>query len=409
MSTLRSRLARHERSLLGAGLALVTLHLLGRALDGPDTSLLAVALIIAAPVAAWLAQPRVTRATRFAGATVAGLIAAGAGGVSHTLRFFTGGAGTEDISGVLFTLGGLALIAAGLAALAAPSGPRPSVRRVIAWVAGAVAALVIVVFPVGVAIIANHGFRNGVDDDALGIAHETVRFPMADGDEIAAWWVPSRNGAAVIVAHGSGGNRSRVADEARMLAANGYGVLSIDLPGAGDSDGRASLLGAGAQPAIDAALDHLAKTPGVDPGRIAGFGSSLGAEVLLEAASRDDRLAAVVSEGAERISDDRRLGILKGTEKAGSWLQAQAASLLAGEEDPAPLADMIGRVAPRPVLLIAAGGPPDEIRVNRIYREKAGPTAQLWAIPESGHTQGIYARPAEYERRVTSFLDEALG
>jgi dienelactone hydrolase len=200
-----------------------------------------------------------------------------------------------------------------------------------------------------------------------------------------------------------------VADEARMLARHGYGVLSIDLPGAGDSDGRASLLGAGAQPAIDAALGYLTHQPGVDPERIAGFGSSLGAEVLLEAAARDRRLAAVVSEGAERVSDDRRLGIESGAAEALTWLQAQVASAVSGERDPAPLVDTIDRVAPRPLLLIAGGSHPAEVRVNRIYRDKAGPTAQLWAIPESGHTQGIYARPAEYERRVTSFLDRALS
>ena len=40
-----------------------------------------------------------------------------------------------------------------------------------------------------------------------------------------------------------------------------------------------------------AGLDWLKRQPGVDPSRIAGFGLSLGGEVLLEAASRDKRFA----------------------------------------------------------------------------------------------------------------------
>ena len=72
------------------------------------------------------------------------------------------------------------------------------------------------------------------------------------------------------------------------------------LPGHGGSGGRADLLGGNAQPAIRAALAWLARRPGVDPARIAGLGMSLAGETLLEAAARGPRLAAVISDGAER-------------------------------------------------------------------------------------------------------------
>ena len=35
-------------------------------------------------------------------------------------------------------------------------------------------------------------------------------------------------------------------------------------------------------------------------------------------------------------------------------------------------------------------------------------TAELYEIPEAGHTSGLAARPEEYEARVTSFLERAL-
>src|SRR5688500_7717881 len=64
--TRRTRLARLERPLLIAGLALVALHLLDLAFSGPNTSLLGVLAIVAAPIGWTLAQPHVTRPTRLA-------------------------------------------------------------------------------------------------------------------------------------------------------------------------------------------------------------------------------------------------------------------------------------------------------------------------------------------------------
>jgi len=69
---------------------------------------------------------------------------------------------------------------------------------------------------------------------------------------------------------------------------------------------------------------------------------------------------------------------------------------------------VIGRIAPRPVLLVASGAP-DEAETNRVYRAHGGRSTELWELPEAAHTGGLRARPAEYERRVTAFLDHALG
>jgi hypothetical protein len=60
-------------------------------------------------------------------------------------------------------------------------------------------------------------------------------------------------------------------------------------------------------------------------------------------------------------------------------------------------------------VLLVASGAPQEAETNRVYREHGGPTAQLYELPEAGHTGGLRARPAEYERRTTAFLDRALG
>src|SRR4051794_2160530 len=52
-----------------------------------------------------------------------------------------------------------------------------------------------------------------------------------------------RNGAAVLLLHGSAGSRARTVAHAQMLAGRGYGVLALDLPGNGRSTGHSSGLG----------------------------------------------------------------------------------------------------------------------------------------------------------------------
>ena len=212
----------------------------------------------------------------------------------------------------------------------------------------------------------------------------------------------------MLVGHGSGGSRERVMEEIRLLAKHGYGVLAFDLFGNGESTGHSNGLGDNAQPAVDAALDYVAQRPDVDPERIAAFGSSLGGEVLLEATARDPRIKAVISDGAGRPEDKMEFKDPGAVERTVAWLIVQTPRIIGGERAAPSLIDLMPRIAPRPVLLISAGGDPDETPINRVYLKAAGPSAELYSIPEAGHTSGLAARPKEYEARVTAFLERAL-
>ena len=64
---------------------------------------------------------------------------------------------------------------------------------------------------------------------------------------------------------------------------------------------------------------------------------------------------------------------------------------------------MMPRIAPRPVLLVAGGGFPDEIPASRLYRDAGGATVQLWELPGTIHTAGLRKHPAAYERRTVWF------
>jgi pimeloyl-ACP methyl ester carboxylesterase len=417
----RERLARLERPLLLAGLALVALHLLDLAFSGAATSLLAILGIVALP-AAWAAlQPRMIRPTRIALAVPVGLLAVGFGVTSHGLHAVHLGPDRYDITGLLFIGGGLALLASAVVAAAAPRGPRRSLGakpgtwvpsgglwglRAIVWAGGAVAGLILLI-PIGGTALLTHAPRWPIHERTLGVPHEEVRIPAGGGRELAAWWIPSRNGVAALLVHGSGGSRARVAAHARMLARHGYGVLALDLPGNGESDGHSNGLGDNAQPAITTALDYLQARPGVD--RMVGYGVSMGGEVLLEAAARDTRLRAVVSDGSARPEDADKALPPHGMERVVRGVMAPASRALAGTRAAPSLTPLMSRIAPRPVLLVATTGDPAEIPTNRVYARAGGPTTELWELHGVGHVAGVRRRPAAYEAHTIGFLDRALG
>ena len=413
---LRERLAGLERPLLLAGLALVALHLLDLAFSGPATSLLGVLAIVAVPVAWALARPHVTRPTRLVLGVVVGVVSLGFGVISHGLHVVNSGPDWTDVTGVGMIAGGLLLVASGLTAIAAPRrAPRRTalgwrLAHGAGWLAAVPVFALFVVMPFTMALRVTHAPRWAIQETSLGIPHREIAIETADGRELSAWYVPSRNRTAVLLSHGSGGSRERVAAHVRMLARHGYGVLALDSPGNGESQGHSNGLGYNAQPALDAALGWLSRRPDVDPQRIAGFGTSLGAEVLLEAAARDPRLRAVVADGPTRPMDahEGRDPALPERAFGAVWLQAVRA--VTGMREAPSLIGLMPRIAPRPVLLIAGGvGAPDEIPANRSYSNAGGPTTQLWELPDAGHTGGLRTHPAAYERRTTEFLDEALG
>jgi uncharacterized protein len=280
-------------------------------------------------------------------------------------------------------------------------------RRALLAVAGVLGAFA--VFQVGLAYVTTHTGRAVVPANQLGVAHENVSFTTSDGLRLEGWYIPSKNGAAVIAMPGRNGSQR----PARMLARHGYGVLLFDRRGEGRSEGEPNSWGWGGDEDAKAAIRYLQSRPDVDPGRIGGIGLSVGGEMLLETAAETDDLAAVVSEGAGGRSYVEEIREAKTTVDKifGPIAAIKTASLavFTNQAPPPDLQDVMPRIAPRPVLLIAAPNSPNGEKLNRGYAEKGGETTTLWEIPESGHTGGIEARPEEYERRVVGFFDRSLG
>jgi uncharacterized protein len=72
------------------------------------------------------------------------------------------------------------------------------------------------------------------------------------------------------------------------------------------------------------------------------------------------------------------------------------------------LRDAVAAIAPRRVLLIAAGDLPDEGHAGRYIRSASADSTDLWIVPGAGHTGALETHPREWEHRVTAFLAAAL-
>lgn len=134
-----------------------------------------------------------------------------------------------------------------------------------------------------------------------GLHFEVVRIPTANGKTLFGWLIPAAGrepAPAVAVVHGWGGNAETMLLLGRPLFDAGFATLFFDARchGNSDEDSFASLPRFAED--LDGAIDWLRHLPGIDPGRIAAVGHSVGAGAALLAASRRRDLMAVVSVAA---------------------------------------------------------------------------------------------------------------
>jgi uncharacterized protein len=216
--------------------------------------------------------------------------------------------------------------------------------------AGVAFAAMAFLFPFALAYVVTHASRAHVPTADLGTAYENVAFTTSDGLRLKGWYIPSRNGAAVISFPGRASSQKR----ATMLARHGYGVLLFDRRGEGESEGDPNLFGWQGERDIHAAVAFLQQRPDVDPERIGGIGLSVGGEMMIEAAAESAALKAIVSEGASSRSVRDEVANPGGgwQELIGNSVNTAATAIFSNSLPPASLRSLAPKISPRSVFFV---------------------------------------------------------
>jgi len=125
------------------------------------------------------------------------------------------------------------------------------------------------------------------------VPFERVEIPTADGQRLAAWWLPASDAPVdVIYFHGNGGNLSLWSGVLVSIRSLGWSVMGFDYRGYGRSTGHPTEKGLYLD--ADAVLDDYWTHRHQQGRRVIYWGRSLGATVAAYAASRRSPTALIL-------------------------------------------------------------------------------------------------------------------
>jgi len=257
----------------------------------------------------------------------------------------------------------------------------------------------------------------------LVAAHHSDPLPPADlavtdldlGADLSGWSVQVAIGApAVVLVHGFKTSREEMLPWARFLHNAGYNVVLFDTRGCGRSAG--AVIGLGATEPRDISRAVAAARGVFRTTAVAALGISVGAGAVILAAATDPGVTAVVADSAW-TDEDFQLGRLSfipvGPVRVPlpPYGVAVVNALVGADVSQARPLEVIGRIAPRPVLLIHSADDENATTTvdgaRRLFEAAAEPK-QIWIVPHGGHVGAINAFPNEYRARVLAFLATAL-
>ncbi|MCD4739373.1 MAG: alpha/beta fold hydrolase [Anaerolineae bacterium] len=263
------------------------------------------------------------------------------------------------------------------------------------------------VLPVTRAVLVAHPPRKAIIATAPMFPCEKVTF-LTDTDlQVYGWHIPSHNGAAIIIAHGYGGNRGDHLEQAQFMAEHGYGVLLLDLLAHGESEGHKLTL-SGQE--ILAAVRYFERQGSVSSTRIGVWGFSLGGLVGIQAAAQTRAIDALIADGPFPVVTHQDM---PHSETVSDWLWmpfdiVQWQALRVQGVRPATSTITALQRSSCGVLLIAGRQNRGEYRVMQKYAAVPSEHIELWEVEEAGHVESWSVRGEEYRARVLAFFDQAL-
>lgn len=243
--------------------------------------------------------------------------------------------------------------------------------------------------------------------ETYGLTYESVRFAVHGGEQLHAWFFPARGDATgtVVHCHGNAGNITGHFEHVRWLPARGWNVLCFDYRGFGQSQGQVTRPGTIED--THAAIDYVKSRDDVDADRIVLIGSSLGGAVGTVVAAERSDVRGLVLDSA--FSHYRREVKWVCQQQWLTWGVAGIVARLLFSDGLNPI-DCIGRIAPRPVLIIH--GTADRVvpvsMADELYTAAREPK-ELWLVEDLAHT-AIFCDHADAAfPRVLDFLGGCLN
>jgi hypothetical protein len=245
----------------------------------------------------------------------------------------------------------------------------------------------------------------------VGLAnYQTVQLQLQPNQTLTAWYVPSQNGASILLLQGHWMARDGRLPEAVMLTQHGYGVMMLD-PHPCLGPGVTHTMGHDEVTDVAAAVEFMKQQPDVVEGKVGIDGFSIGGVIAVESAARNPDIRAVVTEGNfHELTPNITPRGVEGSPVAGLvklFIIFFYRYYAGADPDLVKPIESVTKINPRPLFLIAGEGEAEENHTLAQF-EAAGQPKELWIVPEVSHG-GYWQRwPEEYEERVVGFFDQYL-
>lgn len=256
--------------------------------------------------------------------------------------------------------------------------------------------------------------NHAVDSAPRDLLSEAVSYQSDSGAKIGGWFFPAdKPHAAILLLHGSGGDRTSMLTRARFLHSAGYASLSIDFRCHGESSGDYRTYGwKEARDAIGGVVWLRQRLPGA---KVAVIGTSLGGAAAL-LARNELKTDALVVESVYSTLDQavwNRVEMRVGAVMADclSPLLSVQIPLRMGAA-PADVSPMLAAATVRCPLLVIHGAKDDHAHLSEgraIFDASPSKAKQWWEVPDAGHVDLCRLEGEKYQRTVLAFLSEALN
>jgi pimeloyl-ACP methyl ester carboxylesterase len=263
---------------------------------------------------------------------------------------------------------------------------------------------------------------------------EEVRFANGDGQTLRGCYLTTRAArrrGVILFGLEFGSGRWACVPYCRSLREAGFDVFSFEPRNQGDSDrqpGYEPLQWVTAYEVRDfqAALAYLKGRPDADPRGVGFFGISKGGGAGLLAAADDPAVRCFVTDGIfathttmvpymrKWIAIYSRRKLLQKILPVWYYkLVAMTALRRVSRERGCRFPHLerrIGRLAPRPLLMIH-GGADTYIKpeMARALFGRAGPPRELWLVDGAKHNQAVHVANGDYQARVLAFFEKHLA